>query len=83
MVSSASSTPRRTLLHSCGIITMDPKLRVYTDGAIIIQDDKIVDIGQAADLIAKHNQSAPSSDVESVDLSGKWVLPGTPIIYCI
>ena len=58
---------------------MDPTLHVYTDGAIVIQDDKIAALGHAADLLADHNQSAPSSDVELVDLSGKWVLPGTPI----
>ena len=52
------------------IITMDDKRTVIDDGAIAIVKDRIVDIGPAKDILARHQ--AP----EIIDARGMAIIPG-------
>ena len=52
------------------IITMDDKRTVIDDGAIAIIKDRIVDIGPAEDILARHQ--AP----EIIDATGMAIIPG-------
>jgi 5-methylthioadenosine/S-adenosylhomocysteine deaminase len=61
----------KTLLFNAGIVTMDPERRQYNNGAILIDDDRIANIGRSADMLAD-----TSEEVEKVDLAGRWLLPG-------
>jgi 5-methylthioadenosine/S-adenosylhomocysteine deaminase len=59
------------LLMNAGILTMDAAGRQYNRGAILIDRDRIVKVGQSDAL-----QAETGPEVERVDLRGKWVLPG-------
>jgi len=61
----------KQLLFNANIITMDDKRRQYSDGAILIEDDRIIKIGTRDDVMQDMN-----ADVEQFDLQGKWILPG-------
>ncbi|MBI9044686.1 MAG: amidohydrolase, partial [Anaerolineaceae bacterium] len=61
----------KTLLFNAGILAMNPERHQYHDGAILIQDDRILEVGKSKDLI-----QSISSDVEKIDLRGRWILPG-------
>lgn len=52
------------------IVTVNSSRDVILDGAILVKDDKIADIGKAESLIAKH------PDERTVDLSGRIIIPG-------
>ncbi|PIA50990.1 hypothetical protein AQUCO_01100065v1 [Aquilegia coerulea] len=62
-----------TLLHSGMIVTMDSQNRVYRNGAILIDGDTIIDIGQSSQLLYNYQDHAHSG---IIDLQGKIVLPG-------
>jgi cytosine/adenosine deaminase-related metal-dependent hydrolase len=49
---------------------MDPQRRIITDGALVIQQDRIAAIGKAAELIERY----PAED--RADLGGKLIIPG-------
>lgn len=53
------------------IITMDPKRRIITDGAIAVTDDRIAGVGKRGDIVA-----AFPDDSERRDLKGMTVIPG-------
>jgi 5-methylthioadenosine/S-adenosylhomocysteine deaminase len=61
----------KRLLYNAGILTMDAQKRQFNHGAILIDNDRIAQLGRSDDLIA---QAGP--DVERVDLRGRWILPG-------
>lgn len=61
----------RQLLFNANIITMDDKRRQYTDGAILIENDRILKIGTHDELLEDME-----SDSVQVDLDGHWILPG-------
>ncbi|KAK9120150.1 hypothetical protein Scep_018243 [Stephania cephalantha] len=61
-----------TLLHSAVIVTMDSQNRVYLNGAIAIEGDKIVSIGESSHLLREFDRQPH----EIVDLSGRLLLPG-------
>lgn len=61
----------KQLLFNANIITMDDKRRQYSDGAILIEDDRIIKIGTRDDVMQDIN-----ANVEQFDLQGKWILPG-------
>ncbi|KAL2950607.1 hypothetical protein AAZX31_20G234000 [Glycine max] len=61
-----------SVLHGGMIITMDEEQRVYRDGGIVVEHDKIKAIGQSADILAEFSDVADSI----VDLSGHILLPG-------
>lgn len=61
----------KTLLMNAQIVALDAEKRQWNDGALLIEDDRIVGIGHSRDLIA---EAAP--DVQRVDLRGRILLPG-------
>ena len=52
------------------IITMDKERRIIRDGAIAVQDDRIIAVGKTSELKAQF----PASSV--VDLKSKTLMPG-------
>lgn len=61
-----------TLIHNAMIVTMDPELRVYGDGALFIQADKIHAIGPSSHILKQFSAEA----AEIVDLRDRILLPG-------
>jgi len=61
----------KTLLYNAGIVTMDAERRQYNNGAILVDGDRIEAVGRSADLLA-----SAAEEVEKIDLSGRWLLPG-------
>lgn len=57
--------------HADWLITVDPQRRIFTDGAIAIQDDHIVAVGKTKDLEPRY-----SSARQIVDARNRVVLPG-------
>jgi len=56
-------------LHAT-IITVNPDRDVILDGAILVQGDKIADIGKADSLTSKYPKE------EAVELEGTIIIPG-------
>jgi 5-methylthioadenosine/S-adenosylhomocysteine deaminase len=52
------------------IVTMDQENRLYRDGAVVVTDTDIIDIGPTNEILRKHR------DDEIIDANGKMVLPG-------
>lgn len=61
-----------TLFHNAMIVTMDSKCRVFRDGGLVVEDDRIKAIGHSADIV---NCFSAASDV-IIDLHGQILLPG-------
>ena len=57
------------LIENGFIVTMDPHRRVFKDGFILVEDDKIVQVGRTVD---KHGLTAD----RVIDAKSKLVLPG-------
>jgi 5-methylthioadenosine/S-adenosylhomocysteine deaminase len=53
------------------LITVDPQRRIFTDGAIAIQGDRIVAIGKTKEL-----ENQYSSARQTINAQGKVILPG-------
>lgn len=60
------------ILHNGLIVTMDDELRVFRKGGIVIENDRIVAIGQSLDIVTQYS----SSSQEIIDLNGQFLLPG-------
>ncbi|PSR84739.1 5'-deoxyadenosine deaminase [Actinidia chinensis var. chinensis] len=60
------------ILHNGMIVTMDPQSRVFRNGAIAIDRDRIKSIGQSSDILRQFSPVAH----EIVDLHGQFLLPG-------
>lgn len=58
------------LYHNCSILTMDGKGTSYPDGALVIENDKIIDVGNRKELTKKYQ------DAEKINLKGRLVMPG-------
>jgi cytosine/adenosine deaminase-related metal-dependent hydrolase len=58
------------LLHNTTIITVDQQRRIITDGALVVQHDRIAAVGKAAELMERY----PAE--EKVNLGGKTLIPG-------
>jgi len=67
-----SSRPVLIILHNGVIVTMDRQRRVFRNGAIVVDHDRIVAIGQSSDVL--RDFSAVSHQI--VDLHGQFLLPG-------
>jgi len=52
------------------IVTVNPNRDIILDGAILVQDDKIADLGKTETLLAKY------PDQKKSDLTGRIVIPG-------
>ena len=59
------------LIRNAVIVTVDPQRRILWDGAILVRDDRIADLGPSAELNAKY----PAPD-RVVDAGGKVIFPG-------
>ncbi|KAH7833195.1 hypothetical protein Vadar_003965 [Vaccinium darrowii] len=68
----SSSRPVLLILHNGVIVTMDPQRRVFRNGAIVVDHDRIVAIGQSSDVL--RDFSAVPHQI--VDLRGQFLLPG-------
>ena len=61
-----------TLLHNAVIVTMDSDSRVFYNGAIVVEKDRIVALGQSHHIF---NEFAPRAQ-NVFDLHGQILLPG-------
>ncbi|KAK8467260.1 hypothetical protein PHAVU_007G001000 [Phaseolus vulgaris] len=61
-----------SVLHGAMVITMDEEQRVFRDGGIVIEGDRIKAIGQSAEILAQFSGVAE----HIIDLSGHILLPG-------
>lgn len=59
------------LILNAVVVTVDPQRRVLWDGAILVRDDRIADLGLTAELKAKYPASA-----QVIDAAGKVIFPG-------
>jgi putative selenium metabolism protein SsnA len=62
----------KLILINGTIITLDEKNRIIGDGAVLIEEGKIVKIGLPSDLLAEYKKDV----VEIVDADGGIILPG-------
>jgi 5-methylthioadenosine/S-adenosylhomocysteine deaminase len=66
-----SEIMNRILIKDSIIVTMDKKRRVIKDGAIVIENDRIIDVGLSDQVCKKHR----GIDIV-IDGKGKAILPG-------
>src|SRR5216683_1931176 len=59
----------RIIIKNGCVVTMDDAL---FDGAVVLEDDRIADVGRTADVLARH----PSGGARVIDARGKAILPG-------
>ncbi|MDW8360647.1 MAG: hypothetical protein RMK31_08735, partial [Candidatus Caldarchaeum sp.] len=52
------------------VITLDPARRIIRDGAVVVEDSRIIDVGKADEIRRKYPR------YEAVDARKKIVLPG-------
>lgn len=62
-----------SILHNAMVVTMDSDLRVFQNGAIVIEGDKIKAIGHADDIL-HHFSAVPRHSI--LNLNGGILLPG-------
>ena len=62
----------RIIIKNGSVVTMNDANDVVFDGAVVLEGDRITDVGPTADVLAR--QSADGARV--IDASGKAVLPG-------
>jgi len=58
------------LITNVTAVTVDAQRRIVTDAAILVEDERIAEIGKATDLMSRH------SDAEQLDGRGMLALPG-------
>ncbi|XP_050208228.1 uncharacterized protein LOC126657566 [Mercurialis annua] len=61
-----------TVIHNATVVTMDAETRVFQNGAVVIQQDKIQAVGQTSDILAEFSGTAD----HIVNLNGNFLLPG-------
>jgi putative selenium metabolism protein SsnA len=64
----APSTER--LIGNGVVVTLDDESRVLTDGAVLVEGDRIAEVGATADLRRAHPEA------ELIDAGGRTILPG-------
>ena len=62
----------RLLIEHGSVLTMNDADDLIEDGALLIEDDRIVDVGTTADVRARHDLEG----VRVIDATDKAVLPG-------
>lgn len=62
------------ILHNAVVVTMDSDCRVFQNGAVFIDKDKIKAIGQSPDILQQFSHVAH----HILDLHGQILLPGIP-----
>lgn len=63
-------TQMKTLIVHGYVITVNDTFTIYKDGAVLYEEDKIIDIGKSEALLARYK------DAEIIDASGMAVMPG-------
>ena len=58
------------IIHDAMILTMNPTYEVFVDGAIAIKNDRILEIGNTADILEKYTAN------EIIEGTGKMIMPG-------
>jgi 5-methylthioadenosine/S-adenosylhomocysteine deaminase len=58
------------VVHGGMLVTMDAERRVFADGAVVVRDGAIVDIGPSRELVARCQAA------RSVDVHGLVIMPG-------
>jgi len=66
-----------SVLHGGMVITMDVEQRVFRDGGIVIEGDRIKAIGQSAEIIAQFSHVAD----HILDFTGHILLPGSRSLF--
>jgi 5-methylthioadenosine/S-adenosylhomocysteine deaminase len=59
-----------TILTGGTVVTMDAEYRVFVDGAVAVQDSKIIAVGTTHDILADYTAD------EIIPCEGKYILPG-------
>lgn len=59
----------QTYLKNGYIVTMRPDMRVFDGGGVLVEDDKILSVGEVDEAFVR-------PDAEVIDLHGQYVLPG-------
>jgi len=59
-----------TVIANGTVITMDPERRIIRDGAVMVQEARIIDVGKSADVRAKYPHA------NFVDAAGMLIIPG-------
>ena len=60
-----------TLIRDATVVTVDPRRQVFNPGALVIEGDRIADVGPSAEVLGRE----PTADTV-IDARGKLVLPG-------
>jgi len=58
------------IAHADWLVTMDPERRIFRDGAVAIEGDRITAVGKSEDILSAHDGS------RIIHARGKLVLPG-------
>jgi 5-methylthioadenosine/S-adenosylhomocysteine deaminase len=62
----------RIIIHNGAVVTMNDRDDVYFDGTVVIEGDRIVDVGPAAEVAQRHRDDGATL----IDAANKAVLPG-------
>jgi 5-methylthioadenosine/S-adenosylhomocysteine deaminase len=62
----------RIIITNGWVVTMNDAGDVLSDGAVVINDDRITEVGTTSDVLARHR----TDGARVIDASGKAVLPG-------
>src|SRR5260221_11956203 len=62
----------RIIIKNGCVVTMNDADDVLFDGAVVLEDDRIADVGRTADVLARDS----ADGARAIDASGKAVLPG-------
>lgn len=63
----------KIILKNGTVITMNDELKMYDNGMVVIEDDKIVDVGSMDDLERKYDRE---ENVKVIDCKNRAVMPG-------
>src|SRR5258708_14009624 len=62
----------RIIIRNGTVVTMNDAADVVFDGTVVLDDDRIADVGRTADVLARNS----AEGARIIDASGKAVLPG-------
>jgi 5-methylthioadenosine/S-adenosylhomocysteine deaminase len=62
----------RIIIKHGSVVTMNDAGDVLFDGAVVLEDDRIADVGPTAEVLARH----PADGARVIDATGQAVLPG-------
>ena len=62
----------RVIIRNGWVVTMNDAGDVLSDGAVVLDDDRITDVGDTAEVLARHS----TDGARVIDAGGKAVLPG-------